>query len=290
MAQIISNQAIISYSTEGSEERINATSNVANTTLLDAYGIEVSKQSLQQYFNPGENITYTIRVTNNGYKKLNNFKITDTVGGEGSNLTYMQYTARVSIGGEFIMINPTALNPLTFTIPNTLLAYESFTLTYVVTVSANLDSSILQIENTATVTARSASDPEDPTEYSATDSATILRDMSANLVITKSASKPTIMNNDSYEYILSIENVGMSNATNVVITDELPKGFTVTSIRVENENFVHDYDPSEYVVNEENLLTLPSESGTAINVLAKQKSVDQGTTIFIYGNFNTPTD
>ena len=292
MAKIISNQATATYSVEGSSERRNVQSNIASTTLLDAYGLEVSKQSLQQTFSNGENVTYTIRVTNKGYRNLNNFTITDdlaTPSQEGA-LSYLPFTARLSINGDFIVLTPTSLSPLTFSVANTLLSNETFTITYVAVVGQSLPTSVLELTNTATVTARSAADLGDATQYSASDTATIYRNNQANLSITKQVSKPTIRNSDSYEYILTITNNGLTEASNVVITDNLPEGFAVSGIRVENEDFVHDYEESEYVIDGANLLTLPSESGTAINVRSAEIGKDNATIIHIYGNFNAPQE
>lgn len=291
MAQVITNQANVTYSNQGSAVRRQVSSNVASTTLLDAYGLEISKQSLQQSFAPGENITYAIRVTNTGYRKLNNFTLTDDLANVGSTagmLTYMPYTARLSLEGSFITLTPTSLSPLTFSIANELGAGESFTLTFVATVSSDMPLDVLELVNTATIKGRAAADPGDPTEYSATDTATLARGMEASLAITKSVSKPTITSTDSYEYTLYINNVGLTAAENIVITDQLPIGFSVTGIRVENENFVHDYAESEYTVSGGNMLTLPNETGTAITISPARRDVDNTTIVTISGNFTAP--
>ncbi len=293
MAQIISNQANLTYSTQGSSVKKTASSNIANTTLLDAYGLEVSKQSFQQSYMPGENITFAIRVTNTGYKALNNFVVVDAITEpeEGTSyMTYMPYTARVSIDGNFIAVNPTGLNPLTFNIPNELGFGESFTLTYVVTVLDTLPADVMEITNTATVTPSAVDGSVIVPKYVVSNNATIRRNTEANLVISKSVSKATIFDTDSYQYVLSISNMGLTDATNVVVTDTLPKGFTVTNIRLEDEDFVHDYDPSEYTIAENNLLTVPNDTGTAINVKAYGEEGAGEATLTISGNFVNPAE
>lgn len=293
MAQIISNQATASYSVEGSLERRSATSNVANTVLLDAYSLEVSKQSLQQTFTAGENITYAIRVTNNGYKALNNFKIVDTITAPAENegvLTYMQYTARLSYNGDFISLTPSETNPLTFNVPYELASGQSFTVTYVSTVGSQISQDVLAITNSVTVSGAPVNDPEGVQSYSATNTATINRDTTASLTIMKTASTPTIFDSETYQYILTIENNGLTDANNVVLTDQLPTGFKVSNIRVENENFVHDYTADEYEISQANLLTIPSGSGTAINVKAVAPGINNTTTVTITGTYTTPED
>lgn len=285
MATIITNRANASYTFDGSPEVRNVQSNVTNTIVLDEYSLEVSKQSLQQNFIPGENVTFVIRVTNTGSRTLSNFVVSDNLGKVEENLpmSYMTNSARLSLNGDFISITPTSVDPLSFTIPASLASGETLTITYVATVSETLTNDILQITNTASVNADGG-----VARYSATNSATITRGNSANLTITKTASKASIYSTDTLEYMLTITNTGLSTANNVTITDQLPNGFTITSIRVENENFVHDYAPTEYTVSGENLLTLPNETGTAINVIANTPDVDNSTVVRIYGTFTTP--
>ncbi len=287
MATIITNRANASYTFDGSTEVKNAQSNVTNTIVLDEYSLEVSKQSLQQNFVPGENVTFVIRVTNTGSRALSEFSVSDNLGKveETLPMTYMPYSGRLSINGDFISITPTSTDPLSFTIPATLTTGQTMTITYVATISSSLDNTTMSITNTATVNAEGGI-----SRYSASNSATITRGNSANLTITKTANKASIMSSDTLEYMLTITNTGLSTANNVTITDQLPVGFAVTSIRVENENVVHDYDSTEYTVSPENILTLPNESGTAINVLANTPDQDNSTVVRIYGTFTTPTD
>ena len=288
---IITNQVSAKYSSNRSDTNKTVVSNTTNTIVLDEYSYTVTKQSLQQTFEPNENITYAIRVTNNGSKTLNTFVVSDNLGKASGTclLNYMQYTGRLSINGDFISITPTSTDPLTFNIPYTLSPGQSFTLTYVVTVDSGLTSETTEITNTATVTAKSATEPATSIPE-VTDSATIRREISADLEITKSANKSTIYNTDTLEYILTIQNNGLADANNVVITDQLPKGFTLTSVRIENEDYVYDYQPTEYTVDGSNILTLPNDTGTAINIPAYSPDQDHTAVIRLYGTFTNPED
>lgn len=286
MATIITNRANATYNFEGSTEPRTTQSNITNTIVVDEYGLEVSKQSLQQTFVPGENITYAVRITNIGSQSLTSITVSDNLGkmDDVAPISYMQYSGRVSINGDFISVTPTSLDPLVFSIPGTLAYGDSITLTYVTTVSSSLGNDITEINNTATVNARSVLNPARAPITAVSNSATITRESSASLSIIKTANKSSIFSSDSLEYILTISNRGLVEATNVVITDQLPTGFTVSNIRLENEDFVHDYAPSEYTLDG-NLLTLPNETGTSINVKAYQPDVDNSAIVRIFGTF-----
>lgn len=292
MAQIISNQATATYTFEGSREARTAVSNVATTTLLDDYSLEVNKQNYQQCFRPGENVTYSIRVSNTGCRKLKDFIIVDDLGKPENGLSplvYMEGSARLSIGGEFMEINPTSTDPLTFNVSNTLLAGEHFIITYIATVDQAISSGLLEITNTANVSAVSGCDDENQTRYSDSDTSSLPRCTDANLIITKQVSKSSICSCDSYDYIITIENSGLLDANNVVVTDYLPQGFSVNSIRVENEDTIHDYDPTEYSLDDNNFLTLPNISGTVINVRSVEPGITHSAVVTINGSFSSPT-
>lgn len=276
MATLISNQASASYSFEGSSETLTTSSNIANTTLLDEYGLEIDIDSLQDTFNPGENITYSIVLNNTGRGTLNNFSI---VLNDSIQNTYVSGSARLISSGNLISITPTPTSPLTFTIPDTLSSGESLTLLYLTNVSNSIDQSITSLTTTANATASSASTVTQI--VSDTDSITLNRSLEASLFITKEVSQSTIYPNDSFDYILTITNTGLAEATNVVISDQLPNGFTINNITLNNGGIARTIDPSEYSISTTNLLTLPNNSSETINILPSS-SVD----LTITGSFN----
>ena len=73
-------------------------------------------------------------------------------------------------------------------------------------------------------------------------------------------------------------------ANNVVVTDTLPENFVATEIYMENNGVRYVFDPSEYTINDANLLTLPNATGTAILVPAVGPGVDNTTRIRIQGH------
>ena len=84
-------------------------------------------------------------------------------------------------------------------------------------------------------------------------------------------------------YTLTLTNRGNLDAENVVISDQLPTQFNVTSIISQNNGSSHTYSSDEYTLSESKLLTLPNETGTPIVVPHDDGSGDNITTITITG-------
>ncbi|MBQ7466793.1 MAG: DUF11 domain-containing protein, partial [Clostridia bacterium] len=152
----ISNQASVSYTYSGASGTESALSNVSNTTLVESFSLEVNKSSYQDNFTNGENITYTVKITNTGLNTISNFTLVDDLGaldGGVVPLVYQEDSARIySESIDITPITPSSTNPLTFTFDNELPVGDSLVLSYVATVSGSLPSNITSITNNATVT------------------------------------------------------------------------------------------------------------------------------------------
>lgn len=289
MATVISNQASATYSFEGSSETRNTVSNIANTTVLDDYSLEITKESILENFTPGENITYVMTITNNGTQPLTDFILTDNLGmlDVGNYpLSYVPNTARLIYNGQITTITPSTTEPLSFLISNTLAVKQSFIVTYIAKVDETIPASLVSIINDVDVSAASAIDPANTTRYTATDSFTLQRLAEANLEITKQVSKSSIYPNDSYDYILTVSNTGIVDATNVIIQDALPEGFIIDTITVTSDSGTITYNPSEYDISSTNVLTLPNSTGARIDVRGIEAGVDNTTTITISGTYS----
>ena len=290
MATIISNQATATYNFDGSVETRSSTSNTVNTVVRDEYCVDIIKHNNNECFNPGDNLTFTIEVTNCGCKALKNFRITDNLGLDDDYrpLTYLEGTSTLIMNGTFTNITPTDTEPLTYSVTNVLNPEESFFITYTVTVDPEISSEILEIVNSVEVKGYPACESCNERRFvTDTSSSTTPRCEDANLVLFKEASKNNICSCDSFEYTIVLRNTGLTDATNVVVTDLLPEGFTITNIHVISDEINHNYDTSEYSVDGSNLLTLPNNTGTVINVRSVEPGVNHDTVVTITGTYNS---
>lgn len=287
----ISNQASVSYTYSGASGTESTQSNVANTTLLESFSLEVNKESYQGNFTNGENITYTVKITNTGLNTISNFTLVDNLGeldGGVVPLIYQEGSARIySESIDITPVNPTSTSPLTFTFDNELPVGDSLILSYVATVISSLPISITSITNNATVTSIN-NNPVTRIDETITDddSHTITRELTAELVLTKGVSTQSVTSGDTYYYTITLSNLGSLTATDIILTDTLPQGFTVLSIDLKQNGETSTLDPSAYSIDPAtNTLTLPT-GGTTLQVEGYQEGVDNSVVITINGAYS----
>lgn len=245
MATIISNQASATYTFDGSTQILTTSSNIANTTLLDDYSIDISTIIYQTSFSPGENITYSLLIKNTGTKEINNLNISIDL---GNYVSYLDSSSRLFINDSVVQITPTNQEPLTYNITNTILPNGSILLTYIATVDENIPITFNNVLNRTTFTIN------DGSTY--TSETNIPRLLSANITINKDVSKSQITSTDNYSYTLLVTNSGLADAKNLVITDNLPTGFSVNSITINDQYGTRSFDTTDYSIYQ-NVLTLP---------------------------------
>ena len=286
MATQINNSASVTYA-YGRSGFDSATSNVATTSLIEDYAISATKQSLNSSFRPGENITYYVSVTNDGTEPLFSVTVSDDLGGTGSPLSFVEGSGLVVIDGVTSPIVPTTLDPLSFTLATTLPAGETATLFFVARVDSSLSDTITSITNTATVTAREGSATGTIITVDPSPTYTISLEDYALLTVTKEVSATEIVPNQAFDYVITIENSGSLDATNVVITDTLPAGFVVNSIVSVTDGVSTTYTPDDYTIDPTtNTLTLPTGGAVSLVVPAAVGGVSGMTTITINGQIN----
>lgn len=284
--ETISNQAHVTFSYEGNETRRTNHSNIVNSVIKDSYSISVEKTSTTDCFRVGDTLTYFIHVTNNGCSCLGQFHITDNLGGENY-LSYIDGSSRLFINGSMEAITPTSVSPLEFDISNRLERDSSFILQFNALVNVDINSEVTEIVNEVEVRAESCGcecNGNQTTIITETASHTLTRCEFADIIITKQASSDSICCNEELDYFITLTNTGTIDATNVIVTDTLPNGFSTTSIRMENNGNVYNFDPSEYDIDGANLLTLPNATGTSILVPAVAPGIDNTTRIIIHGH------
>ena len=286
MATQINNTASVEYS-YGRSGYDSATSNIATTSLIEDYAISATKQSLNESFRPGENITYVVTVNNDGTEPLYAVSISDDLGGTGTPLIFVEGSGLAVYDGTTYPLVPTTLSPLSFTLPVILPAGESATFLFVARVNSSLPSTVTEITNTVTVTGREGSTTGTVITVSPNPTATISLEDYALLSITKEVSATEIVPDQAFDYVITIENNGSLDATNVVVTDTLPAGFTINSIVGVTGGVSTTFTPADYTVDPTtNTLTLPTGGGVSIVVPASSGGVAGTTVITINGQIN----
>ncbi|MBQ8451343.1 MAG: DUF11 domain-containing protein [Clostridia bacterium] len=279
MATTITNQASVTFGYEGSQSQVTNDSNIVTAVINDEFSFNLELTSSSTSYRPGETITYFAKITNIGSSGLSNIKISDDMA--GGVINYIPGSAQMIYNDNITALSATTLNPLEFTLPITLPSGDSVIVTYNTTVDEVITSRITEIINTVTVTAGAGTGT-----VSQSESLTLTIEDYADVLIEKTQSSDNVNNNGTMIYTLTLTNRGNLDATNVVVTDQLPTKFSITSIVSENNGTTHTYSPDEYTISGTNLLTLPNETGTRIFVPAETDSTSNVTTINITGTLS----
>lgn len=288
MAQTLTNQAHVSFSYEGSETTFSNDSNTVNSSIKDKYDFSVEKTSTSDCFRPGDRITFFVHITNTGCGCLGYFRVSDNLGGEDY-LTYVDGSARIFVNGSMTTITPTSTTPLRFEIDTDLSRDDELILQYSVDVDENISADVTSITNEVSVDGYPCScecncNTTRVGNITRTASYTIEKCEFAEVLITKSVSSDSVCCDDEIDYFITLTNTGTIDATNVIVTDSLPASFTLTEVHKENNGVHYKYDASEYDLDDANFLTLPNETGTAIEVPAIAPGVDNTTRIRLHGH------
>lgn len=168
----------------------------------------------------GNNLTYTITVTNNGPDAANAASWTDTL---PAGTTFVSLASP----GAWSCTTPAVGAGGTVTCTNPVFAAGNAVFTLVVAVDASTAAGTV-LGNTATATATTA-DP-DTANNSATATTTVAA--SADLSVTKTDSPDPVTAGNNLTYTITATNAGPSLAATVSISDTLPAGTTFESLSV----------------------------------------------------------
>lgn len=219
---IITNSASLTFNNERT-----ASSNEVDTEVRESQSVAIVKDALLTNYVPGEPVGYVITVTNTGTGNLTDITVSDNLGSETTAklLSYVDNSIVARQGATALSPSVTrTADSLVISNLGTLAAGQSITIALSLLPSA---AQAEEITNTATVKATTPL----ATTVTASDTATITP-AQQELVTLLKAAPSTVASGGVLPYTLIAQNEGTVAAENIVFTDTLPTGYTVTGIEL----------------------------------------------------------
>lgn len=286
MAITITNSANVTYNHGTSTDA--ASSNTVTTLLDESYSLKAVKTSHNTSFKPSENLTFVITVENDGSEPLYGVSVQDNLGGNTNRLlNYIAGSAKMFKNNVLTGIAPTSVDPLTLVIPNTVVPGEVVVLSYVAKVRGDIESNITEITNEATVVGHEVSVSGPTVTVDPAPSLTIPKADYAEVRVEKMVDKKQISSGENLTYTFRLENSGNIEATNIVIKDDLPAEFVVNSIVSETNGVRTTFEDTDYSIDVDNKLVLPTSVTKTISVPASTDAGVGVTTVTIVGTVTT---
>ena len=209
---IITNTASVTSSTSDSNNNNNSTSEQTTVIILSQTAdLSILKSGLSDTVTVGDNITYTITVTNNGSDEAEEVVLTDNLPGNVSFILTTFTQGNCSTANEVVTCNMGSIS-------------NGGHAVVTIVVKTILEGTITNI---ASVTS-STFDP-DSNNNSASEQTTAIRLSMADLSITKNDTIDPVAVGDSINYTITVTNNGPETAKSVVMTDQLPGGVSFIS-------------------------------------------------------------
>jgi uncharacterized repeat protein (TIGR01451 family) len=215
---IISNTSRASFTAETSRFELFATSNRADVECRPSADLAITKTDGETTAVPGDALTYTIVVTNNGPDPVTGAAVSDLFPATLTDVSWMvSYT-----GGGSGPLPPSGSGSIATTVNLPRFATATFTVTATINPAATGT-----LSNTATVSPPAGVTDPNLANNTSTDTTTLTP--VANLSIEKSDDPDQVTAGGvGYTYTLKVTNSGFSDAQNVVVVDNLPDGFVAT--------------------------------------------------------------
>lgn len=184
----------------------------STTPVVRSADLQVTKSSDPSPIVAGSGVTYTITVTNNGPSSATGTTVADTLPAGLTSVMVDPSAGTCDVTGQTVSCALGTLEPGT---------------SAVVTVTAALDPAYADDDIANTVTTDSDVDDPDPDDNTTTNTTPVIRQ--ADLSLHKSADPTAATPGEEIRFGIVAANAGPSAARDVVITDTLPAGLTVTS-------------------------------------------------------------
>lgn len=281
MAIVMTNSANITYNYTG--ETNAAVSNITTTSIAEEHSLIAQKLSQNSGWRPSENLTYTVRVENNGTEPVFAISIQDDLGGAEPKLSFITGSAKMIKDNVITAVVPTNVSPLTIVLPDPLEAGDAVVFSYIAKVKSDIDPAVEEITNTVTVAGHETSAAGPVISVTPPPSLTLPKADYAEVRIEKSVDKDSASIGDKLTYVFRLENSGNVEATRVTLRDNLPENFSIDSVQSETGGVVTVYEATDYSVDTDNRLILPTSTTKLISVPAATASGDGVTVITIVG-------
>ncbi|OJX45853.1 MAG: hypothetical protein BGO78_11145 [Chloroflexi bacterium 44-23] len=208
----------VSVTAAAGQTDTNLTNNSASDsdTQYSISDVGIVKSVLETSYVPGSTLTYQLLVTNYGASDATNVIITETV----PDFT----TFNGSAGWVCNPVAGTAGAVCTYSV-GTLIAGNSSTVTFAVTIDNPIAAGVTEIFNATSV----AHDGEDSDPSNNEDDLTVGLTATPDMTITKDDGYIQVSPGTSLTYNIVVSNVGDQAATGVVVVDSLPVGVTFES-------------------------------------------------------------
>ena len=215
---VIENTASVRTSNDGSDTSdadVEAEGDQPTTITVNCAEIDIEKTAGAATVNAGDNVTYTITVTNDGDGEAHDVVVTDTLPTNAG----LDWTVTVSPEGAGTCDTDSV--PMTCDL-GTIDSGDTVTITLTSPTDATTCADNV-IENTASVrTSNDGSDTSDADVEAEGDQPTTITVNCAEIDIEKTAGAATVNAGDNVTYTITVTNDGDGEARDVVVTDTLP--------------------------------------------------------------------
>ena len=215
----IENTVSVTTSNDGrntSDADVEAEGNQPTVITVDCAEIDIEKTAADATVDAGDNVTYTITVTNNGDGEARDVVVTDTLPTNPG----LDWTVTVSPEGAGTCDTDSV--PMTCDL-GTIAGGDTVTITLTSPTTAAICAGDNTIENTASVTtSNDGRDTSDADVEAEGNQPTVITVDCAEIDIEKTAADATVDTGDNVTYTITVTNNGDGEARDVVVTDTLP--------------------------------------------------------------------